>query len=97
MARKPSTDRNGKDFSVEMKNAVWAKGRPIGTWLGLKQDICGSTMNYNSYGDRNALHGWEIDHINPVANGGSDDLSNLQPLHWQNNAKKGDSLNWRCS
>lgn len=32
-------------------------------------------------------HGWEIDHINP---GGGDGLSNLQPLHYETNRRKGD-------
>jgi 5-methylcytosine-specific restriction endonuclease McrA len=41
-------------------------------------------------------HGWEIDHINPTANGGSDDLSNLQPLWWKNNRRKSDTYPWSC-
>ena len=35
--------------------------------------------------------GWEIDHIKPVSKGGTDDLSNLQPLQWENNRRKGDN------
>ncbi len=53
-------------------------------------------MQYSEHGNRNSNYGWEIDHINPVANGGGDEINNLQPLYWDNNAKKGDNLNWRC-
>jgi len=44
-----------------------------------------------------AQWGWEIDHKKPVANGGTDDLDNLQPLQWENNRHKGDNWpNWDC-
>ena len=40
--------------------------------------------------------GWEIDHKNPVARGGTDRLNNLQPLLSSLNAEKGDRYPWRC-
>lgn len=77
-----------------LKLQVWNKGVAI---QGLdpamyRRDACGATMRYSDHGNRNAAQGWEIDHIHPQSRGGNDDLSNLQPLHWLNNAQKGDSL-----
>jgi len=28
--------------------------------------------------------GWKIGHIKPLSEGGTDDLTNLEPLHWKN-------------
>jgi len=38
----------------------------------------------------NSRFGWTIDHILPKARGGTNALKNLRPLHWLNNAAKGD-------
>ena len=100
MARKFNTKRDGTAWSEETKRAVWAKGRLYSSNDDpnkFRKDICGTGMFYSDYGNRNDKWGWEIDHINPVANGGGDELSNLQPLQWENNASKGDKLNWKCS
>lgn len=98
MVRNHNTDRNGSNWSQETIRVVWNKativpGYDLNVW---RKDKCGKFINYSQHGNRNSDYGWEIDHINPVSNGGGDELSNLQPLHWNNNARKGDSLNWRC-
>ena len=76
-------------WSEEMVQAVWEKGSPVGTndkgrW---RQDECDAWIGRDEYGDRQSEYGWEIDHISP---GGSDSLSNLRPLQWQNNIRKSD-------
>ncbi len=58
--------------------------------------MCGAAMQYSAYGTTGE-YGWEIDHIKPVSRGGADDLSNLQPLYWENNRRKGDIYPWSCT
>ena len=74
-------------FSEDIVQKVWEKGRIISEnhpniW---RKDECGAWIQRASHGDRNSDFGWEVDHINP--NGG-DNLSNLRPLQWINNAEK---------
>ena len=81
-----------------LKRAVWQKGHPIpdydqNTW---RSDICRHTMKYDDHGNTSSKYGWEIDHIVPTSKGGSDDLSNLRPLYWENNRAKGDTYPWQC-
>ena len=60
-------------------------------------DACGTWIQFGKHGDRDSEYGWEVDHIKPVALNGSDELYNLQPLHWKNNVAKGDSSTLRCA
>lgn len=55
-----------------------------------RRDRFNMWIRWSDYGNRQSQYGWEIDHIVPLAKGGSDDHSNLQALHWQTNASKSD-------
>ena len=98
MKRENNTDRSGNSWSGGNIDAVWVKGQvnPNLSPQAWRWDICGSLMKFSEFGKRSSKYGWEIDHIMPVAHRGSDQISNLQPLHWENNAAKGDQVNWRC-
>lgn len=98
MARSRNTDVAGRSFSPATVQAVWDKGRSISgsdskEW---RADACSKTIQRSRWGETSSQNGWEVDHINPVAKGGTDDLSNLQPLQWSLNRDKGDTYPWRC-
>jgi hypothetical protein len=98
MPRTPNTRTNGAAFDDATVEAVWRKGTSVAGHDAnqYRKDRCGALMQRDQYG-KTTQYGWEIDHSRPVSSGGSDDLSNLQPLHWENNRYKGDNYpNWSC-
>jgi 5-methylcytosine-specific restriction endonuclease McrA len=97
MPRKRNTDAQGRNFDSRTIQKVWEKSPIVPGQSGETHrfDACGVVIYRTSYGKETDM-GWEIDHIVPVAEGGTDDLSNLQALQSSLNAQKGDSLNWKC-
>ena len=67
---------------------MWQKARAMGTSAILRVDAWGWTIVRQDYGNMRSRYGWEIDHIIPIAQGGGDELANLQPLQWENNRRK---------
>lgn len=80
-------------FKSSKISMVWDKAKPInGLYesLGIREDVYGSLIKQNEYGNRSSFLGWEVDHINPKKNSGSNHISNLQPLYYRNNLQKSD-------
>ena len=76
---------------------IWKKADKIPGYNPdqVRNDPCGTRIVKQDYGNRSSKYGWEIDHKDPK---GGDQIPNLQPLNWKNNAKKSDGkLDCGCS
>ncbi|GKX46100.1 HNH endonuclease [Pectobacterium carotovorum] len=80
------------NWTKEKIQAVWEKGAKVKDVDAnmYRKDQCGAWMKRDEYGNRGHNEGWEIDHITTISKGGTDELSNLRPLQWANNAGRSD-------
>ena len=75
--------------STKLKQ-IWSKGKTVSGYDSdlNRKDACDAWMTFSDFGKTESWYGWEVDHIKPKAQGGSNDLSNLRPLQWENNREK---------
>lgn len=71
---------------------IWEKAKKIDGYDSTKyrQDYAGAWIAWAEYG-RQTEFGWTVDHAKPINMGGTDELTNLVPLHWRNNESKSDN------
>lgn len=71
--------------------AVWEKATIVEGFDKdrYRKDPAGAFIQWDKYGDRNSIYGWEIDHVYPKDKGGTDLFGNLRAMNWRNNDSKG--------
>lgn len=74
---------------------VWNKGKVVSGYDAEKwrKDECDAWISRKDYGDRKSIYGWEIHHVKTD----SDDVSNLDPLQWENNVVTSDKKKLTCA
>lgn len=86
-------------FTEEQLDRIWEKGLTDSRFdpSSIRKDACGAWIIRDKYGDKESPFGWEVDHIYPegklidlqVPEELIDNINNLRPLNWKNNASKG--------
>jgi hypothetical protein len=85
-------------YSKEKLDQIFAKGDIVRGKDPNKyrKDACGNVLYRQSYGKETPM-GWEVDHSNPKANGGTDCSRNLKPLQSSENSRKGANYPYKKS
>ena len=77
-------------FTETLINQVWQKAKIVEGFdpTRWRKDFADAWIQKDQYGIQSSF-GWEIDHLKPQCVGGTDEMSNLNPIHWENNRAKG--------
>lgn len=83
-------------YSKEKLDDIFGKGKVVrGKNPNLyRRDEYGNIIYRPSYGKETPM-GWEVDHSNPKANGGTDCSRNLKPLQSSENSRKNDNYPYK--
>jgi hypothetical protein len=92
MFRHRNTDASGKPFDEATVEAVWSRAPVSVEHPPMRVDAYGALIWRGGYGNTSSKFGWEIGRRRPLANGGADELENLQPLQWENSRRNDESL-----
>ena len=77
-----NTTLTGTPFDHETIRLVWEKARKQPGFETFSLDVRGTTIGRFEYG-RKSSYGWVIHRVIPQQEGGTDEITNLQPLHWK--------------
>src|SRR5258707_10669245 len=80
----------------DLKRAAWSRTSPVSTrqlnsWI-FRKDCLGNLVRYADFGNRHSPFGWELYFIVARAMGGTNDVENLQALHWRATAARTENL-----
>ena len=78
------------------KSLAWMKAKPIPNMNPnrFRMDHYGNLISWSQYG-KDSRTGWVVDHIRPLAKGGTNSPQNIQALQIHANLQKGDTYPYR--
>ncbi len=77
-------------YSKDLVKKVWEKAVPVKGYNPgeIRKDPGGAWIMRDKYGDTNSEYGWQIDVIMPKGSAEDFEISNLQPVQWENHSCK---------
>ena len=83
-------------YSKKELDAIFDKGNKIRGKNPdqYRKDDYGNTIFRQSYGKESPM-GWEVDHVHPKAQGGTNNPRNLKPVQSSENSRKGDNYPYK--